>query len=60
MMLGTYIAIMKTMTEMPAIARVVMNWSDVAVGACASPSSTLDPILAIITRAISFMPTPKA
>jgi hypothetical protein len=27
MMLGTYMAMMKTTTEMPAIASVVMNWS---------------------------------
>ncbi|MNF05790.1 hypothetical protein D3C80_2056050 [compost metagenome] len=53
-------AITKTTTEMPAMASVVMNCSEVAVGASASPSRMSEPILAIITRAISFMPTEKA
>ncbi|MNF09285.1 hypothetical protein D3C80_2099170 [compost metagenome] len=57
---GTYMAITKTTTEMPAMASVVMNCSDVAVGASAKPSRMSDPILAIITSAISFMPTEKA
>src|SRR5690606_754742 len=35
MMGGTYMAMMNTTTEMPAMASVVMNWSDVAVGASA-------------------------
>jgi hypothetical protein len=33
MMFGTYMAMIKTTTEMPAMASVVMNWSDSAVGA---------------------------
>nr|UVY99754.1 hypothetical protein K4M19_00064 [Agrobacterium fabrum] len=53
-------AMMNTTTEMPAMPIVVMNWSEVAVGASASPIRMSDPILAIITSAISFMPTEKA
>lgn len=53
-------AMMNTTTEMPAMASVVMNWSDVAVGTSARPSSTSEPMRAIMTSAISFMPTEKA
>jgi hypothetical protein len=60
MMFGTYMAMMKTTTEMPAMASVVMNWSDVAVGASARPIRTSEPMRAIMTSAISFMPTLNA
>ena len=60
MIFGTYMAMMKTTTEIPAMAKVVTNWSEDAVGALARPKRTCDPILAIITKAMSFMPTPKA
>ena len=53
-------AMTKTTTEMPAIASVLMNWSDVVDGVSANPSRMSEPILEIITSAISFMPTEKA
>ena len=59
MMLGTYMAIMNTTTEMPAIASVDKNWSPVE-GEFARLTRTSEPMRAIITSAISFIPTLKA
>lgn len=57
---GTYMAIMNTTTEMPAIARVVMNWSESAVGGFGKPKEDVGSDLGDHDQRHDFMPTENA